>query len=178
MKNRNALLGLGAGLLLLAAAEVPAKPFKMVGTKVTQETCLQAALAKQNGEIVKVEFKNERGMPVYEIEIAAGGGRMMEYECDANTGKIIEEEQEVDSPDHPLFKSKARISVEEATRTALKAHPGKVVETEFEIEANGDASYEFDIETDSGKEVKLEVDAATGKIIEDGEDEIYQIGRE
>lgn len=178
MKYRNALLGLSAGLLALAAAEAPAKPFKMVKTKATQETCLQAALAKQDGDIVKVEFKNERGTPVYEIEIAAGQGRMVEFECDANTGKITEEEQEVDSPDHPLFKSKAKISVEEATKIALKAHPGKVVETEFEIEANGDASYEFDIETDGGKEVKLEVDAATGKIIEDDEDEIYQIGRE
>jgi uncharacterized membrane protein YkoI len=29
-----------------------------------------------------------------------------------------------------------------------------------------------------GKEVKLEVDAATGKIIENGENEIYQIGKE
>lgn len=177
MKYRYAFLGLSAGLLALATADVPAKPFKMVKIKATQETCLQAALAKLDGDIVKVEFKHERGAPVYEIEIA-GKDRTMEFECDANTGQITEEEQEVDSPDHPLFKAKAKVSVEEATKTALKAHPGKVVETEFEIEANGDASYEFDIETDGGKEVKLEVDAATGKIIEDDEDEIYQIGRE
>lgn len=178
MRYRNALLGLSVGLVLAAGGAATAKPFKTVETKVTQETCLQAALAKQEGDIVKVEFKTERGSPVYEIEIAAGQGRTVEFECDANTGQITEEEQEVDSPDHPLFKAKARIGVDEATRIALKAHPGKVVETEFEIESDGGASYEFDIETDAGKEVKLEVDAATGKIIEDDEDEIYQIGRE
>jgi uncharacterized membrane protein YkoI len=52
------------------------------------------------------------------------------------------------------------------------------VETEYEIESNGEASYEFDIQMPDGKEVKLEVDAATGKIIENGENEIYQIGKE
>jgi uncharacterized membrane protein YkoI len=67
---------------------------------------------------------------------------------------------------------------EDAIKTALKAHPGKVVETEFGIEANGGASYEFDIGTDGGKEVRLEVDAATGRIIGDDESGIYQIGRE
>jgi uncharacterized membrane protein YkoI len=177
MKFRNALLAVCAGLLVLAVTDATSKPFKMVKVKATQETCLQAALEKLEGDIVKVEFKNERGAPIYEIEIA-GKDRTMEFECDANTGKITEEETEVDSPDHPLFKSKAKVSIDEATRTALKAHPGKVVETEFEIEANGNASYEFDIQTDGGKEVKLEVDAATGKIIENDEDEIYQIGRE
>lgn len=178
MKYRNALLSLSVGLALVAGGDATAKPFKTVKTKATQEVCLQAALAKQDGDIVKVEFKVERGTPVYEVEIAAEGGRMVEFECDANSGKITEEEQEVDSPDNPLFKAKAKIDVGEATKIALKAHPGKVVETEFEIESDGSASYEFDIQTDAGKEVKLEVDAATGKIIEDNEDEIYQIGRE
>jgi uncharacterized membrane protein YkoI len=178
MKYRHSMLCLSAGLLSLAAAGASAKPFKMIKTQVSQETCLQAALAKMDGETVKLEFKNERGTPVYEIEIAGKDGRSMEFECDANTGKIIEEEQEVESPDDPLFKSKAKVSLDEAVKIALKAHPGKIVETEFEIEANGDASYEFDIATDDGREVKLEVDAATGKIVEDDEEEIYQIGRE
>jgi uncharacterized membrane protein YkoI len=176
MKCRNSIPWLCAGLLALAA-DASAKSFKMIKTQVSQETCLQAALAKLDGEAVKLELKRERGMPVYEIEIA-GKGRTMEFECDANTGKIIEEEQEVGSPDDPLFKSKAKVSLGEAVKTALKAHPGKIVETEFEIEANGDASYEFDIETDDGREVKLEVDAATGRIVENDEEEIYQIGRE
>lgn len=52
------------------------------------------------------------------------------------------------------------------------------METEYEIESNGDASYEFDIKTPDGKELKMEVDAATGKIVENGEEEIYQIGKD
>jgi uncharacterized membrane protein YkoI len=102
----------------------------------------------------------------------------MEFECDGNTGKITEEEQEVEGPEHPDFKSKAKISLEQAKDIALKKHPGKVVETEYEIESNGHASYEFDIEKADGSEAKLEVDATTGEIVEDDEREIYQIGKE
>jgi uncharacterized membrane protein YkoI len=59
----------------------------------------------------------------------------------------------------------------------VKAAPGEIVEVEYEIESNGNASYEFDIKTDKG-EVKLEVDATSGKIVEEKQTEIYQIGKE
>ena len=52
------------------------------------------------------------------------------------------------------------------------------METEFEIEADGRASYEFDIKKADGQEVKIEIDAETGKIAEDDEKELYQIGQE
>ncbi|MBI2883957.1 MAG: PepSY domain-containing protein [Candidatus Methylomirabilis oxyfera] len=171
-------LVLSAAIFLLNAATVSAATFKMMKTKVSMETCLNEALAIKSGDVVKLEFKNERGAPIYEIEIAGTDGKVWEFECDANRGKITEIEQEVGGPDDPLFKSKMKVSVEEAEKIALKTHPGKIVETEYEIESNGDASYEFDIKTPDGKEVKMEVDAATGKIVEDGEEEIYQIGKE
>ncbi len=50
-------------------------------------------------------------------------------------------------------------------------------EVEYEIEENGDASYEFDIVNDKGVETKVEVDAATGKIIEVAIEE-WEIGIE
>jgi len=169
-------LALGCAALLgghLAVAETANIPKTQAG----METCLQAALGKMSGDVIKVEFKQERTVPTYEIEIA-GKDKTMEYECDANTGKITEEEQEVDSIDHALFKAKAKISLDQAKAIALKAHPGDIVEMEFEIESNGSASYEFDIRQADGKEVKMEIDAATGAIVEDDEHEIYQIGKE
>jgi uncharacterized membrane protein YkoI len=162
---------------LLACNVAMAAPLEIPKMTANMETCLQAALAKMPGDVVKLELKNERGTPTYEFEIA-GKDRTMEFECDANTGKITEEEQEVDSPENPAFKSKVKISLEQAKDIALKKHPGKVVETEYEIESNGHASYEFDIEKADGTEVKLEVDATTGEIVEDDEREIYQIGKE
>jgi len=146
--------------------------------KADVETCLKAALAKRAGEVVKLERKDERGVPVYEFEVLSSDGKSWELECDAVTGKITEEEQEVASPDDPLFKAKAKISLEQAQKIALEAAPGEIVETEYEIESNGDASYEFDIKIKDGSEVKLEVDAATGKIVEDKQPELFQIGKE
>jgi len=163
--------------LLVQTNPVVSQPAPAPSTKVSMETCLQAARAKLDGDVVKLELKTERGVPTYEFEIE-GKERTMEYECDANSGQITEVEQEVDSPEHPAFKSKAKISLKQAQETAMKAHPGKIVETEYEIESNGSPSYEFDIEKSDGSEAKLEVDAISGEIIEDDEQEIYQIGKE
>jgi uncharacterized membrane protein YkoI len=150
---------------------------KVPKTKVSMEKCMIAALAKRDGEIIKLELKDEHGVPTYEFEILGKDGKSWELECDANKGKITEEEQEVENADAIEFKAKAKISLEQAKEIALKAHPGEVVEAEYEIESNGDASYEFDIMTDKG-EIKLEVNAASGKIVEGLQKEYYQIGKE
>jgi uncharacterized membrane protein YkoI len=168
---------LWANIALAACAPAMAGTEELPKTKVSMEVCMQAAQAKHEGEVIKLELKDERGVPTYEFEILAKDGKSWELECDANTGKITEEEQEVDNAEAQLFKQKAKISLEQAKDIALKAHPGQVAEVEYEIESNGDASYEFDIMTDKG-EVKLEVDAATGKIVEDNQKEYYQIGKE
>lgn len=145
--------------------------------KVSLETCLEAALKTKPGTVVKVEYKLEGKTPVYEFDIESSDNTAWDVECDANTGKIVEVEQEVDSADHPLFKAKQKVSEADARKTALAAHPGEIIEVEYEIEENGAASYEFDIKTKDGKEFKVEVDATTGKIVESHQ-EFYQIGKE
>ncbi|MDD2768495.1 MAG: PepSY domain-containing protein [Methylococcus sp.] len=171
---RTLLAAIGSGIVAVSAQ---AGDTGLPKTKVSMENCMHAALAKRAGEVVKLEFKEERGAPTYEFEVLGNDGKSWELECDALTGKITEEEQEVADADDALFKAKAKIGLEEAKKIALAAHPGQVVEVEYEIESNGNASYEFDIETKNG-EVKLEVDAMTGKIVEDNEKELYQIGKE
>lgn len=138
--------------------------------------CAKAALAKHDGSIVKVEFKNEGKSGVYEFDIESADGTAWDVECDAKTSKVIEVEQEVKADD-ATFKAIAKVSEIDAKATALAAYPGTVTETEYELESDGKASYEFDIKTANGKEMKVEVDAATGKIVEANE-EIYQIGKE
>jgi uncharacterized membrane protein YkoI len=170
--SRVFLAGVAITICVPAIADI-----KMPKTKVSMETCMKAALAKHEGEVTKLELKVEKNVPTYEVEILAQDGKSWELECDANSGKITEEEQEVSNADDPLFKAKAKITLDQAKEIALKAAAGEVVEVEYEIESNGDASYEFDIKTDKG-EVKLEVDATTGKITEEKQTEIYQIGKE
>lgn len=137
--------------------------------------CVNAALSKHDGTVVKVEFKNEGKAGVYEFDVESADGTSWDIECNAKTGKITEVEEEVKA-DNAKFAS-AKVSEEDAKATALAAHPGTIAETEYEVEPDGKASYEFDITSANGKEYKVEVDATTGKIVEDNE-EVYQIGKE
>lgn len=138
--------------------------------------CVKAALIKKEGTIVKVEFKSENKKGVYEFDIESADGKSWDLECDAKTGKVTEIEEEVKADD-PRFKALAKVSETDAKATALAAHPGTVVETEYELEPDGKASYEFDILEADGEEIKVEIDATSGKIVEVSYEE-YQIGKE
>ena len=138
--------------------------------------CVKAALSKHDGKIVKVELKSEKKTPIYEFDIESADGTAWDVECDVKTSKITEVEQEVKA-DNAKFKAAAKVSEADAKATALKAHPGTVVETEYELEDDGKASYEFDIMEADKEEVKVEVDATTGKIVE-VDYEVYQVGQE
>ena len=146
--------------------------------KGRMETCMKAALAKHPGEVLTLEAEISGGKAQYEFDIKGADGKEWEVECLAKSGKVIEEEVEVANADAPEFKTKAKITLDEAKATALAKFPGEVVETEFSIEASGNPSYEFDIKTKDGKEMEVEIDAVTGKLEEESEQEIYQIGVE
>jgi uncharacterized membrane protein YkoI len=154
----------------IAHAEYPKTDFSI-------EQCMHAALAEKSGGVVKVELKTENGVPTYEFDIETPDGKAWDIECDTKTGKISEIEQEVKNAKDPLFKAKLKVGEKAARKTALAAHPGTIVEVEYEIEPDGAASYEFDIKGKDGAEQKVEVDATSGKIVEDNS-EIYQIGKE
>ena len=141
------------------------------------ETCMKAALAQHSGYVQTLEAEIEKGKATYEFDIRGTDGKEWEVECDAQSGKVFEEEEEV-TADDPRFKGKAKLTVEEARKAALTIHSGEVLETEYSIESDGSLSYEFDIKTASGKEMEVEIDAMTGKVDEPPEEEIYQIGEE
>lgn len=141
------------------------------------EKCIAAAQKQKTGDIVKLEKLNVKGKSVYELEIRDPNGFEWEFMCDVDSGKITETEGEVSSVESQAFKSKMKVTEEDAAAIALKEHPGVIQEVEYEIEANGDASYEFDIVNDQGVETKVEVDAASGKIIEVSIEE-WEIGEE
>lgn len=138
--------------------------------------CVKAALVAHEGTIIKTEFKSEKKKGVYEFDIESADGTAWDVECDAKSGKVTEVEQEVKADD-AKFKALAKVSEADAKATALAAHPGSVVEVEYELEADGKASYEFDILEADKEEIKVEVDATTGKIVEVSYEE-YQIGKE
>jgi uncharacterized membrane protein YkoI len=147
-----------------------AQPYDSLGK------CVEKALAKHNGKIVKLEYKTEQKKAIYEFDIKTADGKAWEVECDVKTANITETEEEV-AADDPRFVAKAKFTEEQARATALAAYPGSVVEVEYELESDGKASYEIDILQKDNDEVKVEVDATTGQIVEVSY-EGYQIGAE
>jgi uncharacterized membrane protein YkoI len=141
------------------------------------EKCIAEIQKQKTGELIKLEKLNASGKSVYEFELRDANGFEWEFMCDVGSGKIFETESEVDSVNSLAFKSKMKVTEEDAKSVALKAYPGVIEEIEYEIEDNGDATYEFDIVNDKGVETKVEVDAGTGKIIEVAIEE-WEIGEE
>ncbi len=174
-------LSIGASVLALAFAsnvafaandhgELKPKAYDSLGK------CVQKTLAKYDGDIVKLEYHVEDKVPTYEFDVETADGKAWEVECSVKTSEITETEEEVEFDD-PRFASQVKVDVEKARATALAAHPGRIVEVEYELESNGKASYEIDVLEADGEEVKVEIDATTGKIIEVAY-ENYQIGLE
>jgi uncharacterized membrane protein YkoI len=130
------------------------------------DACIKVVKQSKPGYIIKLEKLNVAGKGVYEIEVADVNRGEWEFMCEANTGKIIEQESEVTDAKSQAFKKNVKVTEEDAGAIALKSNPGKIQEVEYEVEDNGGSSYEFDIINDKGVETKVEVDAATGKIIE------------
>jgi uncharacterized membrane protein YkoI len=144
------------------------------------ERCVKAARAATPGgaaAVVKLEALTLNGVRLYEVEVLSASGVEWEFMCDARRGTIHEIEQEVKGPDDPKFKKHAKVTPDQAKAIVTGLYPGRIVEVEYEIEANGDATYEIDVDIGGGKELKIEVDAATGKIIEVAIED-WQIGVE
>lgn len=161
------LLLLGAGGAAWAAEE----------GSVRLETCLKAASKIKAGEYVKVESITLNGVPSYEIEVRDAEGMEWELMCNMNTGRIYELEREADSAADPLFAKRAKVKEADARAAVLALYPGEIREIEYEIESNGDPTYEFDIADAQNREFKVEVSAASGEIIEVAFEE-WQIGIE
>lgn len=139
------------------------------------EVCAKTALAKYPGNILQAVLKDEKEGLVWELEIEQKDNKLIEVECNANSGKIVETETRVEDANDPSFKSLAKVSEDQARKTALEKFPGEVERVEYEIESDGKASYEFDIKTKKG-DMRVEVDTASGKIVESST-EVLEIGR-
>lgn len=138
------------------------------------DNCVKAAQDKHPGKLMSLSSEIEGGKSQYEIDIQGQDGFGWEAECDAATGKINRIEREIRA-NAKEFKSKAKVRLDAAIKIALDKYPGDVLNTEYDMEDDGEISYEFVIRTNNGKMIEIEVDAVTGKLA--GEEEVlYRIG--
>ena len=141
------------------------------------DACRQAALQTRAGNVIKVELKVENEREIYEFDIRDSENRDWDIECEVETAKIIEIEEEALGTNDPRFREYMKIHLAKAKEIGLGLYPGEIIEIEFELEEDGRAVYEFDIATENGREMKIEIDAATGEVHEETR-ELWQIGYE
>lgn len=138
------------------------------------DVCVASAMEMHPGEIVSLRAEMEDKNHQFELDINGDDGKMWEVECDSKTGKVLEVERSV-AGDDPEFTSQAKVSLDAALKTVLAEYPGVLLNIEYEIEPEGEASYEFDIQTENGEVWEVEVDAVTGEL-KPAEKVLYQIG--
>jgi len=71
-----------------------ARRLSEAGEILPLETILQRAQQHQPGRVLEVEFDNDRGQYIYEVEILNTKGIVWELELDAQTGQLLERKQE------------------------------------------------------------------------------------
>jgi uncharacterized membrane protein YkoI len=173
-------LALAAAALTLAACaktETPASTAPAAAVAASNagiESCAKAALAQAPGELLQATLKSEPEGRVWEFEIKQADGKLFDIECSDSAGTIVETETRVASAADPAFAAIAKIDEAAARAKALAAKPGTVERVEFELEAEGKASYEYDIKTADG-DYRVEVDAASGEVVETSA-ELLEIG--
>ena len=144
--------------------------------KITEEEATKTALEKVPGTVNEVELEDEDGTIVYGIEVVSTDGTQQDVKVDAQTGKIVKveaddeengeenDEEENDAQSQAELAKQAKITEEEATKTALEKVPGTVNEVELEDE-NGTIVYGIEVVSTDGTQQDVKVDAQTGKIV-------------
>lgn len=138
------------------------------------DVCVASALEMHPGEIVSLRAEMEEKNHQFELDINGDDDKMWEVECDSKSGKVLEVERSV-AADDKEFTSQAKVTLDAALKTVLAEYPGVLLNIEYEIEPEGEASYEFDIQAEDGQVSEVEVDAVTGKL-KTAEKVLYQIG--
>ncbi|CAM3647753.1 hypothetical protein GCM10016272_26600 [Psychrobacter glaciei] len=131
-------------------------------------------IAKQNakGDLVSAEFDyddedddNSATTGEYEVEFISNG-TAYEIKIDANTGKVIEtDEEKLDKKDMAEYSAlmQAKVTLTSAMQKATQSVNGQVIGVEFELE-KGQALYDIEVVKDN-QIYDVSIDANTGKIL-------------
>ncbi|UXR70165.1 PepSY domain-containing protein [Staphylococcus sp. IVB6246] len=135
--------------------------------KTEPEKAIKTAQGAFDGEMKKIEYKQDNGEWIYKIDLV-NGNKESEVKVSDKDNKVIqtEEETENDNQDNKAINYKDMISYEEAVKTAQKELKGDLKQWKLN-EDDGQLVYEVKI-TSQNDEREYLIDAKSGKLI--GED--------
>lgn len=132
---------------------------------------LDQARAEFGGDVSKIELELEGKAYAYKVELVSDDQKF-EYQIDANTGEVLEQETEDFSSDKVKTERKAKavditkvVDLDHAMETALAEQDGRIKEWKLEGSSSG-PRYEFDIEkVGSTDDVEIKIDALSGDLL-------------
>ncbi len=88
------LLLISCGIVIADSDHLKARELVKAGAILPLERILKQVATDHPGHILEVEFEQEDGLFIYEIELVDEQGLVWELEFDAKTGMLIEKERE------------------------------------------------------------------------------------
>lgn len=172
------IAGVGATAIAAPAANTKAvtgssEAVSAMQSKISLTQAIDIAKQNAKGDLVSAEFDydddddNGKGAVTgeYEVEFVLNG-TAYEVKIDANTGKVIETEQEkLDKEDMAEYSAmkQAKVTLTSAMQKATQSVNGKVIGVEFELE-KGQALYDIEVVKDN-QIYDVSIDANTGKVL-------------
>ena len=168
MKKRNILLALFTALAMIMMMSVSVFAGAVSSNDAALQTALSnAKLKKSQVKKIEVDYDNDDGIAVYEVEFTRkSNGKEYAYEIAADTGTIVKKSVE--------NKYKKNSSHKKIGKKAARKKVAKSTGISYKIISEGTCTYEYDNRkgtyeirfTDGGRNYEYEVLAPTGKILE------------
>ena len=152
--------------LMLSICAVAAPSASITPDEAKQAALDHAKLTAEQVVFTQAKLDYDDGRAVYDIEFYSGN-KEYDYEIDANSGKVLEFDYDIENFD--ISSVQVKLSLDEAKAVALKnakLSENDVVFTKAKLDYD-DGRAVYDIELYSGnKEYDYEIDANTGKILD------------
>ena len=152
--------------LMLSICAVAAPSASITPDEAKQAALDHAQLTAEQVVFTQAKLDYDDGRAVYDIEFYSGN-KEYDYEIDANSGKVLEFDYDIENFD--ISSVQVKLSLDEAKAVALKnakLSENDAVFTKAKLDYD-DGRAVYDIEFYSGnKEYDYEIDANTGKILD------------
>lgn len=129
------------------------------------EACMEAALQKQEGVVLRWELTANRDPYGYEVDVLAPNDYRWTMRCtEGNVGAPV---RKVGNKDYKKFVSRVKVPEKSARFTAIGAYPHVAEVNKMQLELSGFKGvpyYTYELSTSDGRVATIEVNATTSEI--------------
>jgi uncharacterized membrane protein YkoI len=129
------------------------------------EACMEAALQKQEGIVLRWELTSKRDPYGFEIDVLAPNDKVWTMKC--TEGAVGAPASKVGNKDYKKFASRIKVPEKSARFTATGAFPHVAEVSKMQLGLSGLKGvpyYNYELSTSDGRIATVEVNAATGEI--------------